>query len=909
MRNLRSNKIILLILILCVPTTILFGIISTNVYAGDEDIPEENYKNEWHWHSDIQTDELIIYEMEISMKNLSSSEMILMSKELRIINITGFKNETSLFGFGNVSRIYGTYNYYNCTSEEIIAYDYPWSDPHSLAGFGYNDTGVFREYYDMGVEAPSLGCIFLPVNGTKGVATVDVDIMADIINKTYLNYTYQMGWSPKFNDYTTDPAKNFICFRNTTNNYFINNTYYDNGTLRSAESSYWLVYGGNPDHIEFNTTMKHVLNYDITDEIEWGVDVGDIFYFDQSSEFPSMIPYQDIKVTISGFNKSLYEVPGVYGSNMYSVFQNVLANISIWDGTQYIPMYTNRTIGSANNFYPVYYLAVIDMFFSVIPTSCSLYDLEFFLDYISINIPYFPFDERVVFQKDGYIWMQLNSSISDDFIDINFDTTNGVLETWFFYANGALQVVSYRKDIPQPWLWSVDIGDIVYFKEINMEGSGEQNDYRATIEGFTGGLVNMTYMNYEYEIPLQPGDPEFQFFYTVNATVDEWNETTGSWMFRSTDMFAVANEYWPAFPVPNITPRLIPLGTTGSNLQPLFDMMTPYYDDITFSNDAIIFTNTTDDKTASIYLDGTEGMITYMGGWFPVGDPWFHMSTYIKNNKTLTSGVPYILQSDFITDITMTIQATTTSPDVEYVYALLSENPVNISLPEGTPLYYMDQLIVNDDSIVGNITMTLTFPSSINLSLVPLHMYGYNMSGTNEWDEVPSEFSDTVIYNYLTNSILIEMPPWGSDSMISAMSAEFLPGDFTLDSDALDLDPDGNFTLTWDFSDRANSYSVYVYSDPIDESNIDSATLLATGITDNFYQITDYLNGTYYFIVVAYNDYGYTLSNCIEVEVAIPPEKEEEGNGGIPGYPLYLLLTFFSVITLIVILKKCKKIK
>ena len=151
--------------------------------------------------------------------------MTLMSKELRIINITGFKNETSTFGFGNVSRIYGSLCYYNCTSDEITAY--PDFSDRSMAGFGYNDTGVFREYYDMGDDAPSLGCTFLPVNGTKGVATVDVDIMADIINKTYLPYVYQMGWAPKFDDYTTDPTKNSICFRSTTNNYFINNTYYD----------------------------------------------------------------------------------------------------------------------------------------------------------------------------------------------------------------------------------------------------------------------------------------------------------------------------------------------------------------------------------------------------------------------------------------------------------------------------------------------------------------------------------------------------------------------------------------------------------------------------------------------------------------------------------------------------------
>ena len=49
MRNIRSNKIVLLILLLCFPTTILLGIISTNVHAA-EYVPEEHLDNEWHWH-------------------------------------------------------------------------------------------------------------------------------------------------------------------------------------------------------------------------------------------------------------------------------------------------------------------------------------------------------------------------------------------------------------------------------------------------------------------------------------------------------------------------------------------------------------------------------------------------------------------------------------------------------------------------------------------------------------------------------------------------------------------------------------------------------------------------------------------------------------------------------------------
>jgi len=137
------------------------------------------------------------------------------------------------------------------------------------------------------------------------------------------------------------------------------------------------------------------------------------------------------------------------------------------------------------------------------------------------------------------------------------------------------------------------------------------------------------------------------------------------------------------------------------------------------------------------------------------------------------------------------------------------------------------------------------------------------------------------------------------------------PGDFTLDSNAGSPDDDGNFTLTWDASDGAVTYSVYRYSSYITEYN-SSLVLVATDITSLSLSLTGYSNGTYYFIVEAHNAYGDTLSNCIEVIVAIPPEEDGDGDGDgdgvIPGYPLYLLLTFFVVITSILIKKKRRKL-
>jgi hypothetical protein len=132
------------------------------------------------------------------------------------------------------------------------------------------------------------------------------------------------------------------------------------------------------------------------------------------------------------------------------------------------------------------------------------------------------------------------------------------------------------------------------------------------------------------------------------------------------------------------------------------------------------------------------------------------------------------MNSDFITDMTVTVNLNVSIglPTPEYIYNLLPYNPVNVSVPEGTPLAYFDQLITNWVHINGNITMTMTLPSSIDLNEIELRFYAYNMSGTLEWDEAPSYIYNQIIYDYGTNSFTIETPPfpWGVISVISYIS-------------------------------------------------------------------------------------------------------------------------------------------
>ena len=97
-----------------------------------------------------------------------------------------------------------------------------------------------------------------------------------------------------------------------------------------------------------------------------------------------------------------------------------------------------------------------------------------------------------------------------------------------------------------------------------------------------------------------------------------------------------------------------------------------------------------------------------------------------------------------------------------------------------------------------------------------------------------------------------------------------LPGIFVISSNANDPEEDGNFTLEWTSSEGADNYSVYQYSRYITEIN-DNLTLLLEEVANLSLTLSGCSNGTYYFVVVAFNDFGNTTSNCINLTIDIMP--------------------------------------
>ena len=132
---------------------------------------------------------------------------------------------------------------------------------------------------------------------------------------------------------------------------------------------------------------------------------------------------------------------------------------------------------------------------------------------------------------------------------------------------------------------------------------------------------------------------------------------------------------------------------------------------------------------------------------------------------------------------------------------------------------------------------------------------------------------------------------------------------FTLTSNAGDPDDDGVFTLSWGSSVGATNYSVYQYSGYITVIN-SSVTEILSETTNLTLPLSGYTNGTYYFIVVATNNLGSTLSNCLEIVVQIPPseEEEEEEEPFIPGYDIFIIIISLAIVSALWIKKRRKRV-
>ncbi|MFX1256749.1 MAG: hypothetical protein ACFFAN_02735 [Promethearchaeota archaeon] len=443
----KNSKLFTLILLVVIPTVIFFGTLITDVKS-NEYIPENpiiDPKNMWHWN--ITEGDKLIYEINVS---LMSEEMVMAWRTIKIINITSFENGTMEFmGPGqNMSAVIATDLYYDNSTKQLepIPSGNGFENPYELAIFGYNGSHPYypeKYWTPPGAFVPYL----LPINDT----TVNVDIMSDILNNTFLWPAIYNGYINSFDVMGNDTSENKIWFKNTADGYYINATYYNNGTLKYGKADCLMAMDSETFNVKYE--IQRVFDYNITDEIEWGVKEGDTYYFGYSMLEEEGPDFNETKIDIVGFDHIYLETEFMGGPQLLE-FQRVLANVSYWDNQSKTYKLDeeegiNMTVGLANNFYPFVFPWMLGVDNGnggdfnipfILPNNTIPEDLAFFFNndtarmlmykevYITSNtlemIGYYPFQsfKWIIDEKTGIVKISTMTMGSDDDDDGGFGT-------------------------------------------------------------------------------------------------------------------------------------------------------------------------------------------------------------------------------------------------------------------------------------------------------------------------------------------------------------------------------------------------------------------------------------------------------------------------------------------------------
>ncbi|MFW9970500.1 MAG: hypothetical protein ACFFDF_09890 [Candidatus Odinarchaeota archaeon] len=102
------------------------------------------------------------------------------------------------------------------------------------------------------------------------------------------------------------------------------------------------------------------------------------------------------------------------------------------------------------------------------------------------------------------------------------------------------------------------------------------------------------------------------------------------------------------------------------------------------------------------------------------------------------------------------------------------------------------------------------------------------------------------------------------------INIQYPPSQITLFNYTQEYCSDGSINLVWTNSTGADNYSVYTSNNFIDTLQ-NKGILVSEGILKNYFQIDNLTNGDYFFIVIAKNEVGQSISSCIRVKVRRTP--------------------------------------
>ncbi|MFX1258874.1 MAG: hypothetical protein ACFFAN_13535, partial [Promethearchaeota archaeon] len=190
--------------------------------------------------------------------------------------------------------------------------------------------------------------LFIPNNGTE----LALHWCANALNSSYSSIMNTNALTFKIKD-------NEILYTDTSSNNYVNLKYYENGTLETGELFLEGIW--NPEIGNFDATLNYTRIFDFNplDDLEWTVDIGDVFYTGVSFIGSSGDDIELIKqkIEIVDFINITISLDTVFDNIQgITTIQEVRANTSFWDNSskEWMQLAENITISSANELYPSY---------------------------------------------------------------------------------------------------------------------------------------------------------------------------------------------------------------------------------------------------------------------------------------------------------------------------------------------------------------------------------------------------------------------------------------------------------------------------------------------------------------------------------------------------------------------------
>ena len=418
----------------------------------------------WNWSADVfnAKGDILIYESLGKLGgNISEFGGVVQIPYINfaILNITDvglvtqdYKGDPQDFNQVNASLMY-----YEPEDEKLVTWDesgdYPGPGVFTLSEYYYNQSRPQGENFYLNLTENMLGFpMIIPLRHDK----LALPIIGRVLNESF--YSSQLAKDigfPIWDDIRVNTLKNILLFNDTTSDYFMELTYYDNGTLESADVSTQFTI--DSVDIDFNLTSTRVSDWNTTSEVEWGLEIGESYYF--GSNYPEGGPTMEANITIVNINQSAVYLAELFGFGegafmfqTWLTFENVWAKMEFWnitdhEGGEWASMDESTfIIAAANNYFPFApgdYLDYHDLEGELVPIlmpkGTTGYNItEDFLDYLAMQI---------LDYYEGEV-IPIVSGVSDNYLRVdlvapNYPEYSGYLE-WYLDVNTGITRLYYN---------------------------------------------------------------------------------------------------------------------------------------------------------------------------------------------------------------------------------------------------------------------------------------------------------------------------------------------------------------------------------------------------------------------------------------------------------------------------------